>query len=146
VPEQPLSLDMQARELIATSLSASEKALAAGHSRQAVQESLWLLETISTAFRGTESPGGGSIQGAYFNKIIRELRQDQSRAARTEILKWMMTLQGFLSSPTGGGVRHGIDLTEGAEAIGIHEARLYCNLIRSCVAFLISEHERTNSR
>ena len=39
------------------------------------------------------------------------------------------------------GVRHGIDLNDGLE-LGINEARLYCNLIRSYLTFLISEHER----
>ena len=53
----------------------------------------------------------------------------------------MMNLHGYLSSPTGGGVRHGVDLNEGLE-LGIVEARLYCNLIRSYLTFLIAEHER----
>ena len=53
----------------------------------------------------------------------------------------MMQLHGYLSSPTGGGVRHGVDLNEGLE-LGITEARLYCNLIRSYLTFLIAEHER----
>ena len=53
----------------------------------------------------------------------------------------MMQLHGYLSSPTGGGVRHGVDLNEGME-FGITEARLYCNLIRSYLTFLIAEHER----
>jgi hypothetical protein len=53
----------------------------------------------------------------------------------------MVGLHGFLSSPTGGGVRHGVDLNEGV-AVKLNEARLYCNLIRSYISFLISEHER----
>jgi hypothetical protein len=92
-----------------------------------VQEVLWLLETISTAFR---CPGvlDGSIQARYFNKNIGELRQ-RGRAHQEQILGWMMTLYGYLSSPTGGGVRHGVDLHEGI-ALQIDETRLYCNLIR----------------
>ncbi|SPZ48216.1 Uncharacterised protein [Agrobacterium tumefaciens] len=57
----------------------------------------------------------------------------------------MMTLHGYLSSPTGGGVRHGVDLKEGL-ALEIDEARLYCNLIRSYLTFLIAEHERLSRR
>jgi len=56
-----------------------------------------------------------------------------------------MTLHGYLSSPTGGGVRHGVDLREGL-ALQIDEARLYCNLIRSYLTFLIAEHERLARR
>jgi hypothetical protein len=57
----------------------------------------------------------------------------------------MMTLHGYLSSPTGGGVRHGVDLRDGL-ALHINEARLYCNLIRSYITFLIGEHERLSGR
>ena len=120
-------------------LQASDRALNESNGRQAVQELLWLLETISTAFRSPEILDG-SIQGRYFNKIIGELRQ-HGLGHQTHILQWMMTLHGYLSSPTGGGVRHGVDLKEGLE-LGINEARLYCNLIRSYLTFLISEHER----
>lgn len=141
VPEQAPSLDAQARGLIDHALQASERALSEGNVRQAVQEVLWLLETISTAFRSSEILDG-SIQGRYFNKIVAELRQ-RGRGHQDQILQWMMTLHGYLSSPTGGGVRHGVDLREGL-ALQIDEARLYCNLIRSrsYLTFLIAEHER----
>ncbi len=39
--------------------------------------------------------------------------------------------------------RHGVDLKDGL-ALGIDEARLYCNLIRSYLTFLIAEHERVS--
>ena len=100
---------------------------------------LWLLETFSTAFR-SENILDGSIHGRYFNKLIDELRQ-RGEGHQKQILQWMMNLHGYLSSPTGGGVRHGADLNEGLE-LGITEARLYCNLIRSYLTFLIAEHER----
>lgn len=58
-----------------------------------------------------------------------------------QILDWMTKLHGYLSSPTGGGVRHGMDLKAGV-AIQQNEARLYCNLIRSYITPLIEEHER----
>lgn len=139
VPALPPSLDMQACALIEQALQASERALVEGNGRQAVQEVLWLLETISTAFRSPDV-FDGTIQGRYFNKIIGELRL-RCRGHQEQILQWMMTLHGYLSSPTGGGVRHGVDLKEGL-ALGIEEARLYCNLIRSYLTFLMAEHER----
>jgi hypothetical protein len=86
----------------------------------------------------------GSIQGHYFNKIIGELRQ-RGRGHQEHILQWMMALHGYLSSPTGGGVRHGVDVREGI-ALQIDEARLYCNLIRSYLTFLIAEHDRLSRR
>lgn len=144
VPEQAPSLDAQARVLIDTALQASERALAEGKGRQAVQEVLWLLETVSTAFRSDEI-FDGSIQGRYFNKIIGELKLRGRGGHQDQILQWMMTLHGYLSSPTGGGVRHGVDLRDGL-ALHINEARLYCNLIRSYITFLIGEHERLSGR
>lgn len=139
VPDQAPSLDTQAKVMIDNAMQASGRALDENNGRQAVQELLWLLETISTAFRGMDVPEG-SIQGHYFNKIIGELRQ-HGHGHQKQILQWMMSLHGYLSSPTGGGVRHGLDLKDGL-ALGINEARLYCNLIRSYLTFLISEHER----
>jgi hypothetical protein len=140
VPEKPPAFEEQAQKLIEESLRASDRALAEGNGRQAVQEVLWLLETISTAFRGSETQDG-SVQGRYFNKIIGELRKDGRGSHQEQILAWMVALHGFLSSPTGGGVRHGVDLNEGV-AVKLNEARLYCNLIRSYISYLISEHER----
>lgn len=139
VPKEAPSLDTQAKVAIEEALEASERALVEGNGRQAVQEILWLLETVSTAFR-SKKVLEGSIHGRYFNKIIGEL-QRHGRGHQKQILKWMINLHGYLSSPTGGGVRHGVDLNEGLE-LGINEARLYCNLVRSYLTFLISEHER----
>jgi hypothetical protein len=140
VPEKPPALDAEAQRLIEDSLRASDRALAEGNGRQAVQEILWLLETIATAFRRTETPDG-SVQGRYFNKIIGELRKSGRGSHQEQILGWMVALHGFLSSPTGGGVRHGLDLNEGV-AVSMNEARLYCNLARSYISYLIGEHER----
>jgi hypothetical protein len=139
VPQQVPSLDAQAQSMIEQALEASERALAEGNGRQAVQDVLWVLETISTAFRSPDILDG-SIQGRYFNRIIGELRQ-RGRGHQEQIFQWMMTLHGYLSSPTGGGVRHGVDLRDGL-ALQIDEARLYCNLIRSYLNFLIAEHGR----
>ena len=139
VPDQRPSLDRRAEEKIDEALIAADRALREGKGRQAVLELLWLIETISTAFRAPE-PAEQSVQGRYFSKIIIELRE-RGHDHQKQIFRWMKTLHGFLSSPTGGGIRHGLDLTQGTE-LGINEARLYCNLIRSYLTYLIAEHER----
>ena len=95
--------------------------------------------TVSTAFRDEST-----VTGKYFNEIVKELQTAGKGTAQAQILQWMKALHGHLSSPTGGGVRHGIDLKAGV-AIEPHEARLYCNLIRSYITFLIEEHERRTS-
>ena len=140
VPEKPPSLDEQAQELIQRSLSQSEKFLSEGHFRQAVQEVLWLLETVSTAFQGLET-GTGTVEGKYFNKIVGDLRRHNQGTTLEQILDWITKLHGYLSSPTGGGIRHGTDLKAGI-ATTAGEARLFCNLIRSYISFLLAEHER----
>ena len=140
VPERAPSLDEQAELLIQQSLKQSEQLLAEGRPRQAVQEILWLLETVATAFQGLDL-GNGSIQGKYFNKIAEELRRHNKGKTLDQILGWVTTLHGYLSSPTGGGVRHGTDLASGA-AVQPNEAQLYCNLIRSYITFLLAEHAR----
>jgi hypothetical protein len=143
IPQETHSLDEQANAIIQQAIATSNKALDRGDGRQAVQELLWLLETITTAFRGANT-ASGTIEGKYFNKIVTELRADRHGGHRKQILDWLMALHGFLSSPTGGGVRHGVDLREGV-AVQINEARFYCNLIRSHIAYLIEEYERLGS-
>ncbi len=140
VPDRPLSMDAQAQEMIQRSLKDSEQFLAEGRSRAAVQEILWLLETVSTAFQGL-SVGENTIQGNYFNKIVGDLRKHTRGTTLDQILSWAMNLHGYLSSPTGGGIRHGTDLRAGVAAQP-DEARLYCNLIRSYITYLLTEHER----
>jgi hypothetical protein len=140
VPEKALSLDAEAQEIIQASLQTSDRLLSEGQNRQAVQEILWLLETVSTGFRGV-SLEDGSVQGKYFNKIVSEMRAGNRGKSVDQILGWMQTLHGFLSSPTGGGIRHGVDLKDGI-AVQAGEARLFCNLIKSYIGFLIAEHER----
>jgi hypothetical protein len=140
VPQQTPSLDARARPIIEESLAASERLLNEGHGRRAVQEILWLLETITTAFRDT-GPEDATVQGKYFVTIVKEMKAHERGKAQEQILNWMTTLHGYLSSPTGGGVRHGVDLKSGI-AIQAHEARLYCNLIRSYITYMIEEHER----
>jgi hypothetical protein len=140
VPREPLSLDEHTQEIIQQSLKQSEQLLSEGRDRQAVQEILWLLETVSTAFQGLGT-GAGTIQGKYFNKIADDLRKHNKGKILEQVLAWVTTLHGFLSSPTGGGIRHGTDLKAGI-VIQPNEARLFCNLTRSYISFLMAEHAR----
>jgi hypothetical protein len=126
--------------MLQQSLRRSEELLTAGHGREAVQESLWLLETVATAFRGLPT-GTESVGGRYFNQIAQELRRANPGTTLSRALEWMTALHGYLSSPTGGGVRHGLDLNEGVP-VSANDARLFCNMIRSYLHYLLAEHER----
>lgn len=140
-PEIPLSLDEKAQEVIHKSFSESQKLLSEGRHRQAVQEILWLLETVSTAFQGLNSGEDNSIEGKYFNKIIDELRRHNQGTSLDQIISWIKNLHGYLSAPSGGGIRHGMNLKDGV-ATAEGEAKLYCNLITSYISFLLAEYER----
>lgn len=140
VPINVPSLDAQANERIQRSLSGSEAFLSTGSYRAAVQEILWLLETISTAFHGAEYPEG-NIAGKYFNRIIGDLRRVNRGRTLSRVVDWMENMHGYLSSPGGGGIRHGAVLNENVE-ITESEARLYCDLTRSYISFLLHEHSR----
>jgi len=140
IPSAPPSLDEQAQEMIQRSLKESERLLAEGRDRLAVQEILWLLETVSTAFQGLETDSG-TVHGKYFNRIAEDLRRHYRGQALDQILGWMTALHGYLSSPTGGGIRHGATLKAGVAA-QTGEARLFCNLIRSYIGYLLSEYSR----
>lgn len=136
-----LSLDQQARNVIAGSLRQSEQLQVEGRYRLAVQEVLWLLETVSTAFQGL-STDNGTVQGKYFNKIVGDLRAKNPGTTLALVLEWCTTLHGYLSSPTGGGIRHGSNVLKAELDIQPHEAMLYCNLTRSYIFYLIAEHAR----
>ena len=138
VPRE-LSLSERVRPLIDESLATCERLLDEGQGRRAVQEILFLLESIITGFRGIDTDEA-TIQGKYFNEITRDLNNQGQGKPQAQIISWMQALYGYLSSPTGGGVRHGVDLQE-ITAIRTHEARLYCNLIRSYVTFLMEEND-----
>jgi hypothetical protein len=58
-----------------------------------------------------------------------------------QVLAWITALHGYLSSPTGGGVRHGTNL-RASIVIPPNEARLFCNLIRSYISYLMTEQAR----
>jgi hypothetical protein len=140
VAERPSTLAEKAVEVLQTSLRRSEALLGEGRGREAVQESLWLVESVATAFQGVET-ASGTVEGRYFNQIVKDLRKRSPGTTLDRVLEWLTALHGFLSSPTGGGVRHGLDLRKGV-SIGSNEARLCCNLIRSYLSFLLCEHER----
>lgn len=139
-PERQPSLDEQAQQLIKQSLDQSESLLKEGRHRQAVAEILWLLETVSTAFRGLNA-GSGTIHQDYFNRIAKELRRQHKGMPLDQVLGWITMLHHFLSSTGGGGVRHGADIASAAE-MQKGDAELYCNLIRSYIGFLMAEHDR----
>jgi hypothetical protein len=42
--------------------------------RSVYETTLWLLESVSTAFQGLDT-GPGAIQGKYFNRIAKDLRK-----------------------------------------------------------------------
>lgn len=140
IEEKPIVLGAKGKEILQNSLKRSDELLSEGRGREAVQEALWLLETVSTAFRGLDSESD-TIEGKYFNRIVKELRQAHSGSTLDRVLEWALSVHGFLSSPTGGGVRHGLDLQAGLE-LSMNDARLFCNLIRSFLSFLLTEHGR----
>jgi hypothetical protein len=140
VEERPPSIAEIGLNTLNDSLRRAEELLRQRRGREAVQESLWLLETIATAFRSIDTRTG-TIQGRYFNTIIRELRQLAAGTSLERVLEWANSLHGYLSSPTGGGVRHGLDLREGLP-LSLNESKLFCNLIRSYISFLLGEYER----
>lgn len=114
VAPPPPSLAARSRDLMEKSLKRSEELLNECRPREAVQEILWLLETIATGFRdlATET---GKIEGSYFNQIVRALKAKRKSATLTKVLDWIASMHGYLSSPTGGGIRHGTDLNQGIE-------------------------------
>jgi hypothetical protein len=129
----------KARETLERSLKRSEELLSEGRPREAVQEVLWLLETVSTAFRGIETQSG-RVEGKYFNKIADDLRKKHPGTTLERVLDWITMMHGYLSSPAGGGVRHGMDLDSGID-LDPNQARLFCNLTRSYISYLIVEHD-----
>lgn len=142
--EEHVSLERKARKIVFESLGRAEELLLKDRRREAVQESLWLLESISTVFEGQEI-GDKQIEGKYFNEILEELYHSQRDRIFSQAIKWVQGIHGYLSSPTGGGVRHGTDLKESIE-LNPTEARLLVNLIRSYALFFLAEHQRLVAR
>lgn len=143
-PTPPPTLTENAANVLNASMNRAEELLAEGRSREAVQEILWMLESLVTTFRGATLPTG-EIRGGYFNQIAKELRAGASGTTLDRVVDWVVQLHGYLSSPTGGGVRHGLDLHSGTP-ISLAEARLFVNLVLSYVSFLLAEHARLTAR
>lgn len=139
-PAPPPSLGDSATEVVTSSFRRADELLGEGRPREAVQEMLWILESVTTVFRGVPLPSG-TVQGRYFNEIARELRASGQGKTLERVIEWCSSLHGYLSSPTGGGVRHGLDLKTGTK-ITDEEGRLFCNLILSHVTYLMAEHAR----
>ncbi len=144
LPPPPLSIEQTALDVYNSSLERSEELLGQGRPREAVQELLWVLETLAMAFRGLETEAG-AVAGKYFNQIARELKTKHPGTTLERTLEWLSSLHGYLSSPGGGGVRHGLDLNTGIQ-VTANEGRLYCNLIRSYLGYLLGEHQRLADR
>jgi hypothetical protein len=134
------TLGSTARDVIRNSLETASEHLSRGDGRAAVMESLWLLDSVTTVFSGLQL-GEGQVSGIYFNTIINDLRRLQPDTSLPHIMRWMESMYGYLSSPGGGQIRHGMNLSEQVR-LNANEARLYCNLTRSFIEFLLSEHER----
>jgi hypothetical protein len=145
-PSRPaLSLDQQARAVIDGSLRRTAEFLVEHRYRSAVQEVLWFLETVPTAFQGLDTDNG-IVQGKYFNRIIGDLRSKTAGTALALVLEWCGTVHGYLSSPTGGGIRHGSHMLKAELDIQPQDAMLFCNLTRSNIFYLIAEHARLMGR
>jgi hypothetical protein len=140
VAEAPSSLREEAAQLLSESISRSEQLMGENRGREAVQEILWVLESLVTGFRGITYQGA-QVKGKYFNQIVQDLKKTNAGIALQRALEWCEQLHGYLSSPTGGAIRHGVDINKGIP-MSNEEARFFCNLIRSYVSFLQTEHER----
>ena len=140
LPVRSPSVREQTNALIASSLEESRRLLDEGRNRQAILEVLWLLETVSTAFKGNAT-ASGNVEGKYFIKIVKDLRRLHRGKTLDQVLGWISKLHGYLSSPKGGGVRHGTDIDDPKE-LADHEARLFCNLVREYIRYLLAAHER----
>ena len=143
IPPPPPSLQETTAQLLQESISRSEQLLIENRGREAVQELLWVIESLVTGFRGISLPTG-QIKGNYFNQIVRELKKGNPNTTLERAIEWCEQLHGFLSSPTGGRVRHGLDLSSGTP-LPVEDARFFCNLIRSFVGFFQSEYQKTRS-
>lgn len=140
VPAPPATLMSQANNQLKNAWEGAQKYLEQGEGRKAVQELLWVLESVAAAFEG-KTVGSTVVKGDYFVSIVAELKKDQSSLNRKLVLLWLQGLHSHLSNPKGGGVRHGA--APALPQMELHEAELYCNLIRSYAVYLLRELNRT---
>jgi hypothetical protein len=138
------TMEERAREVVRTSLETAAGHLDRGDDRAAVMESLWLLDSVTTIFSGLALPAG-QVNGIYLNTIVGDLRRLQVGGALPHVMRWMEAMYGYLSAPRGGQIRHGMNLSDEIQ-LDRNEARLYCNLIRSYIEYLLGEHARLTGR
>lgn len=144
--EKPVTLSDTANALIDKHLNESENHLARGDNVAAVSAIFWLLETISTSFKGAVvSDDGQVITGNYFSQIMKDLKNANKGKTLEMIIKWIENLYGYLSSPTGGGVRHGGDISSNT-VISNSEAKLFCDLARSYISYMLAEYDRIKQK
>lgn len=139
-PQLPKSLLEEAKRTIESALHEGDKLISERRYRPAVQEMLWLLETIVTVFDGIEVDGQ-TIEGKYFNQIIDRLAKKTDGTTLKQVIDWVRKLHGYLSAPSGGGIRHGVHLADGV-ATTSNEAILYYNLAKSYITYFLGEYER----
>ena len=139
MPKKIKSLNDEANEMIQKSFLDADNLLYQNKPRLAVQEIMWLLESVATIFDGLKTDTG-TVTGKYFNNIANDLRRHYKNTVLEQALVWMKSLHGYLSSPTGGRVRHGTNLKEGIE-VSLDDATLYCNLTKAYITFLIHKYE-----
>jgi hypothetical protein len=132
------TLEQQIKKEVDDSLSRSDILLSEGRGREAVTEALWTLESLTTKFDGLPLEGD-KISGKYFNEIVKDIIKIEKGSAFAQVMGWLKTLHGYLSSPQGGGIRHGRDFSI-KSTIHLRDARLYCNLIRSYINYLLETH------
>src|SRR6266480_1988170 len=97
VVEVPPTLAERAQDILQRSLRRSDDLLHSGQGREAVQEALWLLETIATAFAGKET-GTGTVEGKYFNEIAKDLRRLHPGTTLERVLRWVTETHGYINT------------------------------------------------
>jgi hypothetical protein len=86
-PQPPPTLSDEASETVLASFHRAEALLNERRPREAVQEMLWILESIASVFRGVNLPMG-PVQGRYFNEIAKELRASARGTTFERAVDW----------------------------------------------------------
>lgn len=93
VPDTLPTLAESSVQLLQESLNRAEQLLSEKRPREAVQEMLWVLESITTAFKGVPL-ASGIVKGKYFNDITKELRKGYQGTTLERMLDWAWHLPG----------------------------------------------------
>lgn len=70
------------------------------------------------------------------------LQKEATNPTRQFAIRHLQKIHGFLSSPSGGKIRHGASMS--LPPLERHEAALFVNLVRTYVAYLLDEYELLN--